>query len=176
MLVKHKTRGFVFSLIFLCGFHISIIPVFAGEDQAPVKPKSPDTAALEAADIGEKHLPSIGQLNETTLYSSNVQAVYRNRQLDMKKWVVVCIGVLTPVVLGLVLHALGKNKGTPEQIIYGSGLVLVVQGVLFAAVYAPTTEQLTAPVGLLGAIAGYLFGSRDNKSPESRGDSKSPEV
>jgi len=46
------------------------------------------------------------------------------------------------------------------------GLVLVIEGTMFITVSALTSEQLTAPIGILGAIAGYLFGSAKRKAAE----------
>jgi len=43
-------------------------------------------------------------------------------------------------------------------IIYGSVAVLLV---------ADTHEQLTAPIGIFGALAGYLFGRSRERSPEA---------
>lgn len=47
----------------------------------------------------------------------------------------------------------------------GSGLVLVVFATLLVMVLAKADQQLTAATGILGAIAGYLFG-KTTKSTE----------
>jgi len=51
-------------------------------------------------------------------------------------------------------------------LIHAIGLVLVIEETMFIAVSAITTEQLIAPIGILGAIAGYLFGSAKSKATE----------
>ena len=40
----------------------------------------------------------------------------------------------------------------------GSGLVLVIFATVLVVVLAKVDQQLTAATGILGAIAGYLFG------------------
>jgi hypothetical protein len=47
---------------------------------------------------------------------------------------------------------------TAANIVNRGGLVLVIQAILFVVIASPTTEQLTAAIGALRAIAGYLFG------------------
>jgi len=46
------------------------------------------------------------------------------------------------------------------------GLVLVIEGTMFVGVSAQTNEQLTAPICILGAIAGYLFGAAKRRAAE----------
>ena len=43
------------------------------------------------------------------------------------------------------------------------GLVSVIFGIILLVLIVDTTETLTAPMGILGAIAGYLFGSTQKK-------------
>jgi len=43
------------------------------------------------------------------------------------------------------------------------GLVSVVFGTILLVLVVDTTEGLTAPMGILGAIAGYLFGAAQKK-------------
>lgn len=56
----------------------------------------------------------------------------------------------------------------PNDIITIIGLVSVIFGTILLVLVVDTTETLTAPMGILGAIAGYLFGSaQKNKVSES---------
>lgn len=43
------------------------------------------------------------------------------------------------------------------------GLVSVVFGAILVVLVVDTSESLTAPIGILGAIAGYLFGAAQKK-------------
>ena len=44
------------------------------------------------------------------------------------------------------------------------GLVSVIFGVILLVLVVDTTETLTAPMGIFGAIAGYLFGTAQKKN------------
>lgn len=86
-----------------------------------------------------------------------------------RMWLLIDIVVSTPILLAIVLFCL-KNKPncSAENLVNAVGLVLVVEGTMFIAVSAATTEQLTAPIGILGAIAGYLFGSAKRRATEEQ--------
>jgi hypothetical protein len=43
-------------------------------------------------------------------------------------------------------------------VVNGSGLVLVIFATVLVVILAKVDQQLTAATGILGAIAGYLFG------------------
>ena len=51
-----------------------------------------------------------------------------------------------------------------------TGLVLIIFSIVFVVVVADTMDQLTVSVGVLGTIAGYLFGSL-RAGPVSSNDS-----
>lgn len=93
------------------------------------------------------------------------------RRLQEENRVNLLFGVLlaTPLFLFLVLIYIKKSTDFSAQaIVHGSGLVLVIQATLFVVLASPTTEQLTASIGVLGAIAGYLFGSARREREEER--------
>jgi len=84
-----------------------------------------------------------------------------------RMFLLLAIVVSTPIILALVLFFLKKAPNSSgDSLIHAIGLVLVIEGTMFIAVSAITTEQLTAPIGILGAIAGYLFGSAKRKATE----------
>lgn len=60
--------------------------------------------------------------------------------------------------LFLVLWYLNSREATPETMVNGSGLVLVIFATVLVVLLAKAEQQLTAATGILGAIAGYLFG------------------
>lgn len=60
-------------------------------------------------------------------------------------------------------------KMTPHQakdLVTIIGLVSVIFGTIILVLVVDTTETLTAPMGILGAIAGYLFGTAQRKDNE----------
>lgn len=46
-----------------------------------------------------------------------------------------------------------------EDIVNATGLILIIFGTIIVVMIADVEQQLTAAVGILGAIAGYLFGT-----------------
>lgn len=69
--------------------------------------------------------------------------------------------------LFLVLAYLKSRGAAPETVVTGSGLVLVVFATVLIVILVKRDEQLTAATGILGAIAGYLFG-KATKGPDAR--------
>ena len=71
--------------------------------------------------------------------------------------------------LFLLLWNLRTIKAPSDTMVNGSGLVLVIFATVLVMILAKADQQLTAATGILGAIAGYLFG-KTTKNPD--GDSK----
>lgn len=68
--------------------------------------------------------------------------------------------------LFLVLTYLKNREAAPESVVTSSGLVLVIFATVLVVKLAKVDQQLTATTGILGAIAGYLFG-KTTKSPDA---------
>lgn len=79
--------------------------------------------------------------------------------------------VLSAVAIGslaLVLFRIGwKEVSAGRQIVNLTGLVLIIYGTIVLTLMAETEQQLTAAIGILGAVAGYLFGTI--RAPETGG-------
>ncbi len=94
---------------------------------------------------------------------------YRKLQEHQKLWFVILISVMTPVFLFLALNFLKNsqdNSGT--NIVNATGLVLVIQATVLIVVTSTTSEQLTAAIGVIAAIAGYLFGSSSQQQRSAK--------
>ena len=107
-------------------------------------------ATTEAAEAG-KVAPASNEV--VTDYS-------RYRMAEESNRLILALSVMGAGVLSLLLVlAFLKSKGTaPETMVTGSGLVLVVFATVLIVILVKRDEQLTAATGILGAIAGYLFG------------------
>lgn len=71
------------------------------------------------------------------------------------------------VSLCCVLYFIRKTRHSADDIVHASGLVLLIFGTIVLVVMVDADQQLTAAMGILGAIAGYLFGSlRRGEKPE----------
>lgn len=76
-------------------------------------------------------------------------------------------GVLTAAMylaaLIIATNLFRRMECRPKDLITVIGLVSVVFGTILLTLAVDTTDQLTAPMGILGAIAGYLFGAAQKK-------------
>lgn len=90
------------------------------------------------------------------------------RMAEESNRLILALSVIVAGFLSLLLVlAFLKSKGTvPETMVTGSGLVLVIFATVLIVILVKRDEQLTAATGILGAIAGYLFG-KSTKSPEA---------
>lgn len=84
----------------------------------------------------------------------------RMNQHKTKLYECIVIASLAVISLFIVLRNITNCKSyTAAHIVNASGLIVIVFGALLLPLFAETDQQLTATVGILGAIAGYLFGS-----------------
>lgn len=119
-------------------------------------PSKPEDQSLPSLRDGEKDVQLTGDED------------YRMLQEKHRLWLLIAIVISTPILLIIILLSLKKAPDcSGESLVNVIGLVLVIEGTMFIAVSAVTTEQLTAPIGILGAIAGYLFGSAQRKTTKS---------
>jgi uncharacterized membrane protein HdeD (DUF308 family) len=84
---------------------------------------------------------------------------YRNkeREANQRSFLVVTGAMIVALLLALIaIHKSGNRSAEP--VVMTSGLILIVYGALAVTLVATTHEQLTTPIGVLGAMAGYLFG------------------
>ncbi len=56
-----------------------------------------------------------------------------------------------------------------KDVVTAVGLVSVIFSSLILVLVVDTSDALTAPMGILGAIAGYLFGSAQKTTPAIKG-------
>ena len=73
----------------------------------------------------------------------------------------------------IVLWFMRNRKHDAKDIVNAAGLNLIIIGTIILVLVVDTSEQLTAAIGILGAIAGYLFRSMqdETKGEESSGGS-----
>ena len=100
----------------------------------------------------------VGQLTEAPTDEAREYARYRIE--DSSNHLILALSVMGTglLSLSLVLLYLKIREATPETMVNGSGLVLVIFATVLVVILAKADQQLTAATGILGAIAGYLFG------------------
>lgn len=115
-----------------------------------------------------------GELQKTPpdLYETIVQNYheYRMKKAEVELYQTLGLGALGLVSL---LISLSFMKDRPDfsstSVVNLTGLVFIIVGTIMLVLMADTEAQLTAAMGILGAVAGYLFGTlRRREQPDSR--------
>ena len=101
------------------------------------------------------------------LFSPSNEAVTdysRYRMEEESNRLILALSVMGAGILALflVLAYLKSRGAAPETVVTGNGLVLVVFATVLIVILVKRDEQLTAATGILGAIAGNLFGKSTN--------------
>jgi drug/metabolite transporter (DMT)-like permease len=92
--------------------------------------------------------------------------VILQHRIENEFWYVVVLAGMLMLTLVVVLWFLKQSpEATPKDMVNVTGLTLIVFGTIILVLIVDTTEQLTAAIGILGAIAGYLF-----RSVQERGE------
>jgi len=85
-------------------------------------------------------------------------------QVLSERWYVVLLCLVSVISLIVVLIFIRSTKNhTARDVVNASGLNLIIFGTIILVLIVDTSEQLTAAIGVLGAIAGYLFGTLQKK-------------
>ncbi len=87
-------------------------------------------------------------------------------RVENEFYYVLILAALCLISLSIVLSFLLrlKHDAKPKDVVSGSGLIIIVFGTIILVLIVDTSEQLTAAIGILGAIAGYLFRSAQEDS------------
>lgn len=81
------------------------------------------------------------------------------RRIENEFWYIVLLSGLCVSTLLIVLSFLRHKTHSAKDIVNATGLTLIIFGTIILVMVVNTSEQLTAAIGILGAIAGYLFRS-----------------
>lgn len=81
---------------------------------------------------------------------------------------VLTIGVI--ISLMVVLYFVTRLRHNTTHIIHASGLVLIVFGTIYVIILSDSDAHITGTMGVLGATAGYLFGSMGKNTPLNQPD------
>lgn len=94
--------------------------------------------------------------------SNSNQLVYdfRAKQEAIRFYEVILLAVMSLFALAIVLKYMKDSKTCQARdMLNGTGLVLVIFATVLVIIIANVEIQLTAAMGVLGGIAGYLFGT-----------------
>lgn len=89
-----------------------------------------------------------------------VSGQYTLEKINNEFWYVIVLACLSVVSILIVLYFLKlRADSTSADVVHAAGLPLIVFGTIILVLVVDTSEQLTAAIGIMGAIAGYLFRS-----------------
>lgn len=123
-----------------------------------------------AADVD----PTIQEITQGVSYSSvasgagaqsaaSEQAAIRYHEFSMEQQrdkviFAILLSITALIAQFVVLRSLKPSDKSATHVVSATGLIYIVFGTTILVVIANTEAQLTASMGILGAVAGYLFG------------------
>ncbi len=148
-------------MVWLLALVLLALPLLAWSGEQAM----PDSKVEQALRMADELRPTA----ETAVEQDRVTAAeFRVMQEKHKVYLLLGLLVVTPIFLFLELCYIKSTSYTAENVVNGTGLVLIIQATLLVVIASPTSEQLTAAIGVLGAIAGYLFGSTRRQADTGR--------
>ncbi len=108
--------------------------------------------------------------------------VYADLKISLERYrllEIIAISIAVIALLAVVLKFLTRGHHSASQIINAGEVLFIIFGVILIVILADQEAHLTAPMGILGAVAGYLFGKFHKAeqiappvSPQGGGDGK----
>jgi len=126
-----------------------------------ISPLYAQTAPVPLSELQKDILAGAEKVAQPTKAPTEESGDYtRYRMEEESNRLVLALSVMGTGLLSLflVLSYLKSREAAPETVVNGSGLVLVIFATVLVVILAKVDQQLTAATGILGAIAGYLFG------------------
>lgn len=101
---------------------------------------------------------------------------FRMLEERQKLYEILILSLLALSSLFIVLRFItAKPSYSASDIVNVTGMIFIIFGTIMLVIMVKTDEQLTASVGILGAIAGYLFGTMKHARPAPAQDSSRKE-
>lgn len=130
----------------------------AGSDEQKTVQKISNETMEEPSKVNE----------EAVIHPKWTEEEFRFIQEKNKMIILVGLMIMTIISLILVLICLHRTEAcTAINIVNGTGLVLIIFATIFVVMIADVDQQLTAAIGIIGAIAGYLFGSLTRRETQN---------
>lgn len=137
------------------------------------------TAPVSLSDLQKDVLAGAEKVAQPTKAPTEESGDYtRYRMEEESNRLVLALSVMGTGLLSLflVLSYLKSREAAPETVVNGSGLVLVIFATVLVVILAKVDQQLTAATGILGTVAGYLFGkaTKDTRTTFSSKQDEKP--
>lgn len=116
---------------------------------------------IEALNLTDEPLaPDAGTGDGIEPKADVLYSEFRMKQLDLKLQSILILSVTALIAHFMVLSYFHKFKEDTRSrdLVTGTGLVYVIFGTIILTQMSLNTQQMMAATGILGAVAGYLFG------------------
>ena len=107
----------------------------------------------------EQDSQSEGTLSDESGRLDVLKSKFFQEQQRLRFYTMLAICLVAIFTLAIVLIFLTRMAYTSRDVINVTGLILIIFATVMVVTIADVEEQLTASIGILGAVAGYLFGS-----------------
>ena len=158
----HTVKSLLHCLVLLLGFTASM--AMAADDP---KVQEWEAAAQKAyPETAEPPINGTATTPDTTVANADkLTHEFRVKRETNKLYEAGFVSVLAIILLFIVLRFLSsKGPTATPHMVSATGLICIVFGTILLVLMAETESQLTASVGILGAVAGYLFRSMHQDS------------
>ena len=170
--MKHWSISFI-TLLLTC----FALTATAGPDAAPpqVSDYFYDAQPATMADSNTRSKKSNGAEVRAEPAPEITPPMLVETRINNELWYVLMLGGLCLSSLGIVMYFLHARDSGARDMVNAAGIILIIFGTIILVLVVTTSEQLTAAIGVLGAIAGYLLrsGEGDSKKP-SKPDTAPP--
>lgn len=124
------------------------------------------TEPLRDAETQEHMLAEVTDKPEGEKIQPMIQAINaRLHESYYRFYLALAILISSPLSLFVTLKFLPKTEKSTDEIVTIAGLVMVIHGTLFIVTATISSEALTASIGLLAAVGGYVLrGATSEKS------------
>ena len=95
------------------------------------------------------------------------QTTSRLHESYYRFYLALAILIGSPLSLFVILKFLPKNDKSTDEVVTISGLVMVIYGTLFIVTATISSEALTASIGLLAAVGGYVLRGTNGKDKKA---------
>lgn len=127
-------------------------------------------SGIEQQDKPPQSLP--GEKTSIAVNADQLTHEFNMTQEKYKLYECILLAAFALISLIIVLKSLcNKPNCDAAHMVNASGLVFIIFGTLFLVLLADVDEQLNAGVGILGAVAGYLFGTMRRMETNQKTDS-----
>ena len=140
---------------------LSICTIASAQNNESATISASKTAELEALSFDNVFDKITTEEAEPVVSSTDTTSSIRFIRVENEFYYVIILSAMCLISLSIVLFFLLRLKkdAQPKDIVSGAGLIIIVFGTIILVLIVDTSEQLTAAIGILGAIAGYLFRS-----------------